>query len=66
MEKIIYIEGMSCAHCSRRVENALNELDGVSATVNLEEKSATLTCTKEVSMDTIQEAIEDAGFTLVK
>ena len=66
MEKIIYIEGMSCAHCSRRVENALNELDGVSATVNLEEKSATLTLSKEVSADAIREAIEDAGFTLVK
>lgn len=66
MEKIIYIDGMSCAHCSRRVENALNELDGVTATVNLEEKCATLTLTKEVSEDAIREAIEDAGFTLVK
>ena len=66
MEKIIYIDGMSCAHCCRRVENALNELDGVTATVNLEEKCATLTLTKEVSEDAIREAIEDAGFTLVK
>ena len=66
MEKIIYIDGMSCHHCSTRVQNALNELDGVSATVNLEEKSATLTLTKDVSMDAIREAVEDAGFTLVK
>lgn len=66
MEKIIYINGMSCAHCSRRVENALNELDGVTATVNLEENCATLTLTKEVSEDAIREAVEDAGFTLVK
>ena len=66
MEKIIHIEGMSCAHCSRRVENALNELDGVTATVHLETKSATLHCTKEVSMDAIKEAVEDAGFTLAE
>ena len=66
MEKIIYIDGMSCHHCSARVQNALNELDGVSATVNLEEKSAILTLTKDVSMDMIKEAVEDAGFTLVK
>ncbi len=66
MEKIIYIDGMSCAHCQKRVENALNELDGVSATVNLEEKSATLTLTKDVSMDAIKEAVEDAGFTLAE
>lgn len=64
MEKVIYIDGMSCAHCQKRVENALNELDGVTATVNLEEKSATLNLTKEVSMDAIKEAVEDAGFAL--
>src|SRR5262245_11222857 len=28
------IEGMSCAACAARVERALNELDGVEATVN--------------------------------
>lgn len=64
MKKVIYIDGMSCAHCQKRVENALNELEGVTATVNLEEKSATLNLTKEVSMDAIKEAVEDAGFTL--
>ena len=65
MEKKIQIEGMSCAHCSTRVEKALNAIDGVSATVNLEEKTATLTLTKEVSDAAIKEAVEDAGFTLV-
>ena len=65
MEKKIKIEGMSCSHCSTRVEKALNAIDGVSATVNLEEKTATLTLTKEVSDAAIKEAVEDAGFTLV-
>ncbi|MBQ7792503.1 MAG: heavy-metal-associated domain-containing protein [Clostridia bacterium] len=65
MEKIIKIDGMSCSHCSSRVEKVLNQIDGVSAVVNLEAKTATLTLTKEVSDDVLKEAVEDAGFTVV-
>ena len=66
MEKTIRIDGMSCSHCSARVEKALNAIDGVSATVNLEEKTATLTLETEVADSVISEAVEDAGFTVVK
>ncbi|MBP3447905.1 MAG: heavy-metal-associated domain-containing protein [Clostridia bacterium] len=66
MEKIIRIDGMSCSHCSARVEKALNAIDGVSATVNLEEKTATLTMETEIADSVISEAVEDAGFTVVK
>lgn len=65
MEKILKIDGMSCSHCSSRVEKVLNQIDGVSAVVNLEAKTATLTLTKEVSDDVLKEAVEDAGFTVV-
>ena len=65
MEKIIKIDGMSCSHCSMRVENALNAIDGVTATVNLEDKTATLIITSEVADSVIKEAVEDAGFTVV-
>ncbi len=64
MEKKIKIEGMSCSHCSARVEKALNAIDGIKASVNLEEKIATLTLTKEVRDAVIKEAVEDAGFTV--
>ena len=52
-EKIMKIEGMACGHCSARVEKALNAIDGVSATVDLEAKTASITLTKpcNVSMD---------------
>ena len=36
----VYVDGMSCGHCSARVEAAFNEIKGVSAKVNLEEKIA--------------------------
>ena len=35
MKKEMLIEGMSCMHCSGRVEKALNGLDGVNAKVDL-------------------------------
>ncbi|MBO5407871.1 MAG: heavy-metal-associated domain-containing protein [Clostridia bacterium] len=65
MEKMIKIDGMSCSHCSMRVEKALNAIEGVSANVNLEDHTATLILAKDVSDDIIKEAVEDAGFTIV-
>ena len=65
MKKLIQIDGMSCSHCAMRVEKALNAIDGIFASVNLEEKTATLTLEKEVSDALIKETVEDAGFTVV-
>ena len=62
MKKTIHIEGMSCMHCSARVEKALNALDGVQAKVDLEKKLALVQLTKDVPDDTLQKAVEDAGY----
>lgn len=64
MTKKVFIDGMMCTHCSGRVEQALNELDGVTASVNLEEKCATIT--GNVSDDIIIKAITDAGYKVVE
>ena len=61
-KKVVYIKGMMCSHCTNRVEKALNELDGISATVSLEKNCAYVTLTKDVSNDTISQAIEKAGY----
>lgn len=65
MEKKVVIEGMACHHCSGRVEKVLNEMDGVSATVNLEEKTAYVTISNNTTDCDIKKAIEDAGYTVV-
>ena len=65
MNKTMKIEGMSCGHCSARVEKALNAIDGVSATVNLEEKIASIALQREVSDDVLRKAVEDAGYEVV-
>ncbi len=63
IKKTIQIEGMSCAHCKARVENALQKVDGVSSViVDLEAKNATLELSKPVDNQLLTDAISDAGY----
>ena len=64
-EKIMKIEGMSCGHCSARVEQALNAIDGVSAKVNLEAKTASVVLSKPVEDQVLVKAVTDAGYEVV-
>ncbi len=63
MEKKVVIEGMMCMHCRAHAEKALNAIEGVTATVDLESKTATVT--GEVSDDAIKAAIAEAGYQVV-
>ena len=65
MTKTMVIEGMMCAHCQAHVEKALNALDGVSATVNLEAKTATVSLDAPVSDDVLKNAVVQAGYEVV-
>ena len=65
-EKTILIKGMSCGHCSARVEKALNAIEGVEAKVDLESNSAKLKLTKDVSDETIKAAIDNVGYEMVE
>lgn len=65
MKKEMIVEGMSCMHCSGRVEKALNEIDGVSAKVDLEKKTAYVDLTKDVSDEVLSKAVTDAGYDVV-
>ena len=63
MTKTMTIEGMMCKHCAARVEKALNAIDGVTAAVDLEAKTATVT--GEATDAVLRKAVEDAGYTVV-
>lgn len=65
MEKTMMINGMMCAHCSGRVEQALNAIDGVSAKVDLEKKLAHVSLSKDISDDVLRNAVTDAGYEVV-
>lgn len=63
MNKTMIIEGMMCAHCTGRVQKALEEIDGVeNVSMSLENKSAELTLGSEVADDVLKEAVTQAGY----
>ena len=67
MQTTLKIEGMMCKHCQKHVHDALAKMNGVTAVeVSLENNSATVTATKEISLDEFAKVIDDAGYELVK
>ena len=62
MKKKIKIDGMSCAHCSSRVEKALGALSGVKAVVDLEKGMATVEYEGAISDQQLRETVEELGF----
>ena len=62
MKKTMIVEGMSCGHCTARVEKALNALPGVKAQVDLATKTATIETAGQVSDDALKAAVTDAGY----
>ena len=60
--RVVGIEGMVCDHCSLRVQNALNSVDGINAKVKLSRGTAIVKLGKEISDAEITEIIENAGY----
>lgn len=58
----IKIAGMHCQNCVTHVTNALNELDGVAARVNLRSGTATVYYDRPVSDDELKQAVLGAGY----
>ncbi len=66
MNKIVFVDGMHCAHCAAFVEKSLKAVDGVAdASVDLAGKKASVTLEKAVADDVLIKAVADAGFTAV-
>ena len=57
---------MMCSHCTGRVSQALNAIDGVQAEVSLEDQAAYLTLSRDVSDDILIQAVTDAGYTVTE
>ena len=60
--KTIKISGMTCEHCAARVTEALNEIDGVVANVDLKGKCAEVSYDREISTADLKNAIKNAGY----
>ena len=64
MKKLyVKIDGMSCSHCAKRVENSLKEVDGVlKVSVNLDKKEVIITSKFEIDTSLLRKKIEDLGY----
>ena len=65
MKKTMKIEGMMCPHCQNAVTKALNGLDGVTATVSLEDKAAYITTDGTTSDDAMKQVVIDGGYKVI-
>lgn len=66
MKKVLVVDGMMCAHCQMHVQKALASVDGVTdAVVDLENKKATVTLSKDVDDQVLMDAVTEAGYTPV-
>ena len=61
----LMIGGMTCGSCAARIENKLNRLDGVTATVNFATQKARVSVPDSVTHEDLVRAVEQAGYTAV-
>lgn len=59
------VDGMHCANCARRVENAINSLEGCWAVVDLGKKEVTLRTKRETTEQDMSAVIAKAGYTVI-
>ena len=62
MKKTVNIYGMMCSHCTARVEKALNEINGVHATVSLEDACAYVEADENVTDEMLADAVSHVGY----
>lgn len=66
MEKVLYVEGMMCGHCTGRVQAALEELAGVKKVeMSLDDKTATVLLETAVPEEVLKNAVENAGYKVI-
>ena len=57
MKKVFKLEDLDCANCAKKMENAINEIDGVeSATVSFISQNLTITADDARFSDIMKEA----------
>ena len=63
---ILTVDGMHCSNCTRHVENALNSLDGIWATANLQDKEVIVLSKKIRENSELEKIVAQAGYTVLK
>ena len=63
-QKTFKVSGMHCEHCKNRVEEIVNDMQGISGKVNLKKGELTVSYAQSVDDGIIRERIEKAGYTV--
>lgn len=63
-KKTMVISGMHCEHCVQSVKDSLDQIDGVSAKVDLAKGLAEVSLDREVKEDVLVVAVEKEGFSV--
>lgn len=63
--KVIKIEGMRCENCNRRVQNALNQIDGVNAKVYGDRAEAVVKLGRDIEDIELEKAVTDLGYRVI-
>ena len=61
----VKIGGMTCANCAVKVENALNALDGVWASVSIDTQTARIRSKQALDQSVLAEAVRNAGYVIL-
>ena len=59
---VLTVSGMTCAHCSARVEKAIAAIDGMSVKVDLKKGTAAVTSDGEIDSKILCDSVEKAGY----
>lgn len=62
----LLIGGMSCDGCAQNVENALNALNGVWATVAFADHTARVRSKHPIDCEALEAAVKDAGYYVMR
>lgn len=62
----LLIGGMSCDGCAQNVENALNALNGVWATVAFADHTARVRSKHPIDREALEAAVKDAGYYVMR
>ncbi|MCI2422397.1 heavy-metal-associated domain-containing protein [Saccharopolyspora sp. K220] len=64
-EAIYNVTGMTCGHCVLSVTEEVSAIDGVTdVQVDLPTGAVTVTSSKEIGVDQVRAAVEEAGYQL--
>lgn len=61
-KKTFPVEGLCCQNCANRAIEAVQDLEGASAAVNLKKGTVTVSTDRPIADDIIREVLEKAGY----